>query len=59
MCDEVKMGEAFSVEETGTEAKKSLSQRRLEARLKLELRKDQAMLREQLGDDYDDLLESS
>ncbi len=44
--------------EANSDSKKNLSQRRLEARRKLEQRKEQAMLRQQLGDDYDDLLET-
>ncbi len=58
MCDDVNMGDDIPVEEVSTEGKKNLSQRRLEARRKLERRKEQAMLRQQLGDDYDDLLEA-
>jgi len=57
MSDDVEMDEVFPAEETSTDAKKNLSQRRLEARRKLEQRKEQAMLRQQLGDDYDDLLD--
>ncbi len=55
MCDDVDMNDDIP-EEGSTEGKKNLSQRRLEARRKLEQRKEQAMLRQQLGDDYDDLL---
>ena len=57
MCDDVEMDEVLPTDETGTDVKKNLAQRRLEARRKLELRKDEAMLRQQLGDDYDDLHE--
>lgn len=56
MCDDLVMDDNLPAEETVTESKKNLSQRRLEARRKLELRKEEAMLRQQLGDDYDDLL---
>jgi len=58
MCDDgLSMDGDLPVTEASTEQKKNLSQRRLEARRKLEQRKEQAMLRQQLGDDYDDLLD--
>ncbi len=57
MCNDVKMDGVLPADETNTDVKKNLAQRRLEARRKLELREDEAMLRQQLGDDYDDLLE--
>ncbi len=57
MCDDFDVDDGIPKEESNSDSKKNLSQRRLEARRKLEQRKEQAMLRQQLGD-YDDLLET-
>ena len=53
MSDEdLVMDDDLPKEEITTEGKKNLSQRRLEARRKLEQRKEDEFLRQQLGDDY-------